>query len=110
MATLIEKQQNIRIAERLGLVKTQSKADLEKTAFDDDNKKRREMEQQNGKKILILTIVAAVLQIGFLIIMGKVNFKMFSIIPFFMAPIWVLLLEAIALIVVKLGRSDFPFH
>ena len=48
--------------------------------------------------------MATIIQIGFLFIMGRVNFKMFSIIPFFMAPIWALMLEAIVLLVIKFGK------
>ena len=40
-----EKQQNIRIAEKLGLVQTRSNKDLEKMqSLDDENKEKRERE------------------------------------------------------------------
>ena len=102
-----EKQQNIRIAERLGLVQTRSNKDLEKSnSLDDENKERRELEQKQGTKVTVLTIIATSLQIAFLLIMGRVHFKMFSIIPFFMAPIWALMMEAIVLLVIKFGKYD----
>ena len=91
---------------------------MKRTAIADDSKPTdedwedkphiRDPEQQ--KKVdnaeLIAFIVVALTQLAISIVMATTNFKYFSIIPFFMGPMWVLFAEALCLVVIRIGK--FP--
>ena len=59
--------------------------------------------QIDFQEIVIYVIVNAI-QIAMTIVMTTVDFKMFSVILFFTAPMWVLTIEALSLLLIRLSK------
>ena len=72
--------------------------------MEDENKRRKDVAKQRGVRVTFLTLINTFIQVGFLYLMMTYRFKMFSIIPFFTGPIWVLTVEAILLVITKAGK------
>ena len=53
---------------------------------------------------MIVFIITITLQFVMMLIMTMMDFKMFSIILFFTAPMWVLFVEALCLLVLRLSK------
>ena len=56
---------------------------------------------------MVVFIITSSLQLAMMIIMTVRDFKMFSVILFFTAPMWVLFVEAICLLVIRLSKYYF---
>ena len=64
----------------------------------------KKRQQQIDFAELVVFLITNMLQFIMMIIMTKMDFKMFSIILFFTAPMWVLLFEALCLLVIRLSK------
>ena len=53
---------------------------------------------------MIIFIIVNAIQLGTTIVMTTVDFQMFSVILFFTAPMWVLTIEALCLLLLRLSK------
>ena len=85
--------------------------DFEENLDDDLSPLKGRLEQQKKQQQIDFTeftvfIITTLLMTVMTFVMTSVNFKMFSIILFFTAPMWVLLIESVLLMIIRMSKSQ----